>query len=145
MINISNDKEASTDQVKTQADAIIYFLQKLDIEMVDDILYDNITYQDFKKGIFIQKLGVALDEFIGSGDDFLRCYKGFCKEKLCGYRCGGYSFIGNHSNNYMDLIIKVENGQVLDMYECSSFKNLDYTVKKEERFLIDKTKFDFKF
>jgi len=145
MINISNDKEASTDQVKTQADAIIYFLQKLDIEMVDDILYDNITYQDFKKGIFIQKLGVALDEFIGSGDDFLRCYKGFCKEKLCGYRCDGYSFIGNHSNNYMDLIIKVENGQVLDMYECSSFKNLDHPLNKKRRVVIHKIILDLPF
>ncbi len=33
--------------LKTQAGAVIYFLQKIDIDMVSDILYDNRTYQDF--------------------------------------------------------------------------------------------------
>lgn len=131
--------------LKTQVDVILYFLQRMDIELVSDILDNNRTYQDFKKHIFIQKLRNAFNEFSASGDSFLHCHQGFCKEKLCGYRCSGYSFIGNHSNNYMDLIIKVENGQVLDMYECSSFKNLDHPLNKKRRVVIHKIILDLPF
>ncbi len=43
-----------TTKLITQVDAIIYFIQKLDAEMVSDILDDNLTYQEFPKHIFIQ-------------------------------------------------------------------------------------------
>ena len=137
-MNISKSQEIDTDLIKTQADAILYFLQNMDIEMVDDILDDSCTYQGFKKHVFIQKLGNAFNQFAASGDSFLQCYQGFCKSNLCGYRCGGFSFIGNHSNNYMDLIIKVENGRIIDMYECSSFKNQDHQLTKKQRIVIHK-------
>mgnify|MGYP001023611477 FL=1 len=50
--------------IKTQSDAVLYFLQHLDIEMIDSVLEPNRTYQDFEKGVFIKKLDCALDEFI---------------------------------------------------------------------------------
>jgi hypothetical protein len=62
--------------LKTQANAIVYFLQRLDIEMVNDILDDDRTYQDFEKSLFIHKLGNALSEFAEAGDNFLNCYCG---------------------------------------------------------------------
>jgi len=124
----------------TQADAVIYFLKKLDIEMINDILDDNRTYQGFKKNIFIDKLGIAINEFIAAGDTFLHCFNGFCNAEDCNYKCTGFSFIGNKSKNYFDLIIKIQDGVVDDMYECSEFKNLEKGFKKQQRIRINKFK-----
>jgi len=123
-------------KLKTQADAVLYFLQRMDIEMVSDILDDDRTYQDFKKYIFIHKLGNALDEFIAAGDTFLNCYSGFCNAEICNYKCPGFSFIGNNSKNYFDLIIDIKEGVVHDIYECSEFKNLETGFKKNKRIKI---------
>jgi hypothetical protein len=43
--------------IKTQSDAVLHFLQRLDIEMIDSVLEPNRTYQDFENHIFVQKLG----------------------------------------------------------------------------------------
>jgi hypothetical protein len=131
----------SSAKLVTQADAIIYFLQKLDIEMVSDILDDNRTYQDFKKYIFIHKLGNALSEFIAAGDTFLNCYSGFCNAEICNYKCSGFSFIGNNSKNYLNLIIDIKDGIVHDMYECSIFKNHISGIEKSHKIKIDKSYF----
>ncbi len=78
--------------LKTQADAVIHFLQVMDVEMVSDILDSNRTYQDFEKSLFIHKLGNALNKFLEAGDTFLNCHSGFCNSELCNYRCTGFSF-----------------------------------------------------
>jgi len=122
--------------LKTQADAVIYFLQRLDIEMLSDILDDNRTYQNLKKSVFIHKLGNALNEFISAGDTFLNCYSGFCNTKMCNYKCSGFSFIGNNSKNYFDLIIEIKGGLVHDIYECFRFKNLETGYKKKNRIML---------
>lgn len=121
------------DDLKTQVDAILYFLQRLDIDMVNDILDNNRTYQDFEKPLFIHKLGNALDKFLAAGDTFLNCYSGFCNSELCNYRCTGFSFIGNKSKNYIDLIIDINEGVVHDIYECSEFKFLQDVTQKNKR------------
>ena len=120
----------------TQADAIIYFFQRLDIDMVADILEDNRTYQDFQKPLFVHKLGNAFDEFIKAGDTFLQCHSGFCNSKLCNYKCNGFSFTGNFSGNYLDMIIVIKEGIVQDMYECSEFKMQVKGIKKNERIVL---------
>ena len=33
---------------KTQAGTVIYFLQRMDIQMINDLLDDKYTYQEFK-------------------------------------------------------------------------------------------------
>lgn len=132
-----------TNRLKTQADAIVYFIQKLDAEMVNDILDDNLTYQEFSKHIFIQKLGHALDEFIRCGDEFLKIFKGSCNEETCNIGLTGFSFIGNRSKNYMDLLIEINEGRVLDICECNCFINEDEGIEKRKRIQIDKKSFTF--
>lgn len=129
--------------LKTQAGNIIYFLQRMDIEMINDLLDDKYTYQEFKKSVFILKLDQALDEFISNGDTFLNCYTGFCDSEICNYKCSGYSFVGNNSGYYMDLIIEVKDGFVCDMCECAKFKTLETGVKKRKRIRIDNSPLPF--
>lgn len=122
----------------TQADAVLYFLQRMDVEMVSSILDDNRTYQDFAKHVFIRKLDNAIDCFIKSGDTFLNYYCGFCNSKICNFQCNGYSFVGNHSRNYFDLIVDIKDGIVYDIYECTLFSNFDIGIEKKLRIGIDK-------
>ena len=126
-----------TDRLKNQADAVIYFFQRLDIDMISDILEDNRTYQEFEKSLFVHKLGNAFDEFIKAGDTFLLCHSGYCNSKLCNYKCKGYSFTGNNSGNYLNMIIEIKDGIVEDMYECSEFKIQAKGIKKNQRIVID--------
>jgi hypothetical protein len=124
--------------LKCQADTVIYFIQQLDIEMVDSLLDDSLEYQDMSKDLFINKLGHAFNEFIETGDTFLTSTKGFCDSVICNYKCKGLSFVGNNSGNFIDLIIEVEDGKVVDMYECTYFKTKKETGTKKNRVWIDK-------
>ena len=128
----------STPKLKTQAQAVVHFIQQLDIEMVDSLLDDTLEYQDMRKDIFINKLGHAFNEFIESGDTCLNSTKGFCDSVICNYKCKGLSFVGNNSRNFIDLIIEIEDGKVVDMYECTYFKTKENIVVKNKRIEIDK-------
>lgn len=123
--------------IVTQSDAVLHFLQNLDIEMIDSVLESNRTYQDFPKHTFIQKLDRAIDEFIQSGDTYLQIYPGVCNSKTCNFQCKGFTFIGNNSGNYFDLIIDIKEGIVQDMYECIHFKCADENIVKNKCIEID--------
>ena len=112
-------------EIKNQVEAVIYFLQRMDVEMISDIL-DEHNYQDFEKNIFINKLDEALLEFKEAGDTFLEFYEGHCNNESCNFNCTGYQFRGNNSGKQMSLIFQVKDERVADLYECGEFK----TVKK---------------
>ena len=131
--------ENGTVALKTQVDAVLYFLQRLDIDMVSSVLEDNRTYQNFAKPFFIKNLNDALDEFIEAGDTYLNRYNGSCNSKSCNYKCKGYTFVGNNSGNYFDLIIDVKDGVVNDIYECFNFKCEIKVIDKSVRIGIDKS------
>jgi hypothetical protein len=139
-INLNDNGDVA---LKTQADAVLYFLQRLDIDMVSSVLEDNRIYQNFTKPLFIKKLDAALDEFIEAGDTYLNRFNGACNSKSCNYKCKGYSFIGNNSGNYFDLIVDVKGGTVIDIYECIKFKAEIKGAKKNSRIAIDKTDIPF--
>jgi hypothetical protein len=79
--------------IKTQADAVLYFIQSLDVEMLDELLSPDRTYQDFPKQKFIEKMGAALAAFKQKGDTYLYRYPGFCNSDLCSSGCKGYRFV----------------------------------------------------
>lgn len=124
--------------ITTQSATIIYFIQRLDIEMVNDILDDGRTYQNLEKSIFIDKLRLTFDEFLANGDTFLHCYSGSCNEKDCNFKCTGYSFIGNHTKNYLDIIFTIKEGRIVDMYECVGFRIEEHAIRKNHRMCINK-------
>lgn len=131
-------ENSNTPNLQSQEDAIVYFLQRVDIEMINDILDDDKTYQDKDKSVFIHKLGIAFEKFIEEGDTFLHRYAGFCNRQDCNFKCTGYSFIGNNSGNYLDVIFIIKEGIVHDLYECTGFKLLEQGIVKKERIYIDK-------
>ena len=129
--------------IQSQSDAVLHFLQNLDIDMIDAVLEDNRTYQDLEKHVFIQKLGYALDEFIQSGDTFLNRHPGFCNSEICNYKCTGFSFIGNNSGHHFDLIFDIKEGLVHDIYECTQFKCFGGIVPKNRCIYLDNSELPF--
>jgi hypothetical protein len=130
--------ENTPSHLKTHADAVIYFIKNLDIQMLDDLLDEKYTYQDLKKNIFIQWLEIAFDEFKQAGDKELDISSGFCSEFICNNQCSGYRFSSKSSGLYLDLIIDIEDGQVTDIYECSSFLCLSSDTNANKRVRIDR-------
>jgi hypothetical protein len=121
----------------TQADAVMYFLQRLDVDMLKLVL-EEATYQDFDKRTFLRKLSYTLESFLEKGDTYLNVYPGTCVSTACdNASCLGYSFIGNKTANYMDLIFDVKADKVKDIYECFHFMNSDDGVIKKAQVLID--------
>ncbi|WP_026750669.1 hypothetical protein [Sediminibacterium sp. C3] len=125
--------------LKTQQEGLVYYIRHLDIEMIDSLLDNDKTYQDFPKYLFVQKFGHALDRFIKAGDTHLNVYTGTCNSDLCSKGCGGNRFIGNTSGLYMDLIIKVKQGTVLDVYECHQFSTISPKKTLAQKVWIDTT------
>ena len=140
--NMEN-KNITYRNIQSQSDAVLHFLQNLDIEMIDAVLEENRTYQDLEKHVFIQKLGYAFDEFIQSGETFLNRHPGFCNSEICNFKCTGFSFIGNNSRNYFDLIVDIKEGVVHDIYECTKFKCFEGIVPKNRCIYLDNSELSF--
>lgn len=107
---------------QNQREAFLFYMSKMDAEMINLVLDDNKTYQDAKKEVFTEKLSEVLSEFIAKGDTELDVVKGKCDSSECHKGCPGYAFIGNCSGTHLDLIVEGSNTQILDIYHCSSFK-----------------------
>jgi hypothetical protein len=70
------------------------------------------------------------------GDTGLEMYPGACIGCEKNKGCTGYSFVGNKTGNYMNVIIKADDNRVLDIFECSSFKS-DGAEKRGRKVRID--------
>jgi hypothetical protein len=132
------DTNSSNSKLNTQSDAVIHYIKHLDIQMIETLLDDKLTYQDFPKSTFVQKFDVAFDEFLQAGDNELDISNGFCSEFVCNNQCSGYRFSSKPSGLYFDLIIEIENGHVNDIYECSSFFCLSSDTNANKRVRIDR-------
>lgn len=125
----------SETKISNQTQAIQHFIEKMDIEMIDAFLDNNKTYQDFEKRLFISKLQQTFETFAGFGDTRLFSVEGNCN--FCDKTRKGFTFIGNHSNNYMCIIFDTADNKINDLYECSDFKNEQTNLNLKERIYID--------
>jgi hypothetical protein len=127
-----------TKKLDTQAEAVLYFLCRLDIDMVNELLDPTRTYADLPKARFIEKLGVAFNKFIYAGDESLSLEAGFCSSLDCD-NCGslGYTFIGNVSGHFMDLIVMEEEGKIIDIFDCTYLDVEGSTRNRDLRIEID--------
>jgi hypothetical protein len=106
--------------LNTQAEAVLHFICRLDIDMVNELLDAERTYADLPKVRFIEKLGVAFNKFIHAGDESLSLEAGFCSSLECD-NCGslGYTFVGNVSGHFLDLVVVEEEGKIIDIFDCT--------------------------
>jgi hypothetical protein len=106
--------------LNTQAEAVLHFICRLDIDMVNELLDAERTYADLPKARFIEKLGVAFNKFIYAGDESLSLEAGFCSSSDCD-NCGslGYTFVGNISGYFLDLVVVEGKGKIIDIFDCT--------------------------
>jgi hypothetical protein len=114
-------------------------MQRMDEDMLKLILEDCYTYQDYDKRTFLKKLSNAFDEFQRKGDTYLNVFEGKCNSAACSnLNCKGFSFVGNKTNHYMDLIIQTKESKVSDIYECYDFQNENKYLNMNSLFYCSK-------
>lgn len=106
--------------------SLIHYISQMDLDMIDAILPDSMTYNDVAKKDFIAALGMLFNEFKSYGDSHLIQFRGTCK--ICKKGYPGFTYIGNHSKNFINIIIEFPkrsygNIDISDIYDCASFKN----------------------
>ena len=115
---------------KTKKEYIIESIQKMDCEMLDILLEDHLTYDGAKKEVFLKKLEMSFSKFRLSGDTCLQAFKGFCDhEDFSDEVCKGYSFVGTHSKNHLDLIFDESESDVSEIYYCDFFEIDDKSIQ----------------
>ena len=112
---------SKTPTLKTQPDAVLFFISRMDIEMLEDILDDRI-YQELSKPQFIAKLGIAFDQLKSKGNTTLNMIYEPCCNRSCDMICYGITFQGNKSNHFLEMIFETEKDRVTDIYECEFSK-----------------------
>jgi hypothetical protein len=118
----------------TEEQALRYFIEKMDIEMISAFINKNQTYQNMQVTKFLEKLENIFVRFKSCGDEYLLAYKGNCG--YCYKEKQGYIFVGNFSFNYLNLIIDNEKGLVKDMFDCTSIKTKN-PIFLNKRFYLD--------
>lgn len=89
--------------------------------MLDTFLNEP-RYQDMPKDRFIRKLALAFDKMKAEGNEELSRIPGTCGVDCGNKGCTGFSFVGDKTGNYINVIIEAKEGRVTDLYECSSFE-----------------------
>jgi hypothetical protein len=131
-------------KISCQAEAVLHFIEKLDIEMVDDLLDPERTYSDLEKPVFVHKLGNAFDKLIEKGDSYLIRKKGVCTGRGCdNIGCPGYTFLGEKSGLFLDLVIIERDGKIEDIFDCAELDSEASNRKYENRVRVDKHEFPF--
>jgi hypothetical protein len=124
-------------ELNTHLGCVLYHLQRFDIQMVSDLLQDDITYMEYSKNVFVEKLSIALQEFRQHGDLYLERISDYCDSNMCNHKKVCYTFIGNKSKLYMALIFVLENGLIADIYECTKFKTNRKYLNLQFKIIVD--------
>lgn len=128
-------------KIENQKDAIIHFISKFDLEMIDAILDEQYNYNDYGKDELLYNLKVVFRQYAEEGDDYLEVNKNSCDCSLKDECNSAVTFVGNNSRRFLDLIIETNNEQVVDIYECTSMKD-DYSqITNQKRIFLDETPF----
>jgi len=119
--------------VKVNKDGLVYAISKMDINALELILEDNVSYHETTKTVFLQKLGEVFQDF-KKQDNHLIPYEGKCNSNECPNKNkSGVAFVGNNSGNYINLIIEInENDRINDIYDCYGFCT-DINIINEDR------------
>src|SRR5690554_6123443 len=112
----------------TKKETIIKAITEMDIDLLDVVLDNDIAYMEVSKSLFIKTLSNKFKRLKKQGvTKFAKISKGTCNK--CYKGCNGYTFL-TKNNDYLDLLFKEENNEVVDLFRCSDFKNEGKLIKK---------------
>ena len=117
---------------------IIQAFSEMNISLLEVLLNDNRTYQNATKETFLEKMNVVFELFKQSEDTALIPYDGKCNSDCCkNMGCTGFTFIGNHTNSFIDLVFDETENDFKDIYCCCNMKTKDPDVKKDNKFSFE--------
>ena len=89
---------------------------EMNIEQLVDLLDEEIEYEDLGKWRFLALIKKQFEEFKKQGDTYLLKDPSQCMG--CSFGTFGFVFKGNRSKRKWSLVFKVEDGKLVDIYEC---------------------------
>jgi tetratricopeptide (TPR) repeat protein len=118
---------------------IIQAICEMNIVALESLLDDFRTYQEATKEVFLGKLNEIFERFREDKDTRLNAFAGSCNSKECdnNFGCSGLAFVGNVSNNALNLILKESENNFIDIFDCSKFKINNKNVKPIDNYEID--------
>lgn len=107
---------------------IIKAITEMNIDLLEIVLDNEKAYMEVSKDLFIKTLSKEFDVLKKQGTSkFEEVFKGSCNK--CFKGCNGYTFL-TKNNDYLDLLFKGENNEIVDIFRCSDFKNEENLIKK---------------
>lgn len=124
----------------TQLDLVLDSFSRMDLESLEDLLLDELTYSEVPKEIFLRQLGLVFQEFKEHDPDLrLQVFRGSCCSWSCSSHLGtdAFRFFGA-DGDHLDLrfILKnEENGDVIiqDIFPCSRLISYELGPKLGKR------------
>ncbi len=107
----------------TYIQTILSCFTSMDIAKLRLHLKDEYSYQEVTKAIFLNEVENVFESFKKDGNTELIIYPGKCVGEHCS-NCGlkGYRFVGNETDDYLDLLFDTEGEDIKDIFDCSFFK-----------------------
>jgi hypothetical protein len=129
---LENEIVMTFENIKSKGDAIIYCFQHMDVGMLNDLLADDLTYEDKSKPHFIKILTQKFQVFSDAGDTYLKCFKGRCNGKSCHNKntLVGFDFVGNKTKNRITFIVDIDQGNIINLFECIAYKRTEINLKE---------------
>ena len=118
---------------------IVKAISEMDLEQLE-ILTENYLSQD-KIEEFLKYIKSKFNKFKENNDTHLIAHSGTCNAYDCNIGASGYTFIGNNSNTYCNIIFENENGVCTDICKCNSFKVDDIFINKARKKELDSHNF----
>ena len=108
---------------------IIEAITEMNIDLLNVVLDNDKAYMEVSKDLFIKTLSNKFEILKKQGiTKFEQVSKGSCNK--CYKGCNGYTFL-TKNNDYLDLLFKEENNEIIDLFRCSAFKNKETLIKKK--------------
>ena len=131
----------------SKKDFIIKAFSEMNVSLLEVTLDEDIKYPlNLTKDEFIVKISGVFDEFKKAQDIILTPFTGKCTADNCSNndgQCVGFSFVGKHSKNGIDLVFRETDNNFISIQKCYSFK-IDKKGVKSYSLFIDKHFFELR-
>lgn len=124
----------------SKKELIIKAFSEMNISLLEVTLDENKYYHNgLDKKSFINKIRDVFDKFKKAKDTTLIPYTGKCMGGNCYSKgkCAGFSFVGNFSNNGINLNFEEGEDNYLNIQRCHDFKIDNKSVKPISNFTIE--------
>lgn len=121
-------------ELNTQQDALKYFFETMDAEMIDAFLDGDKSESEEHRAKSFRELQELFDKFAASGDTHLIAVQGKCSNCFIGGQ--GFTFMGNNSRNYISILFLKKGKRIKTLHECFSMRNSKYKLNLKNQFTI---------